>query len=163
MSKTDPRRDRVATRITASQARLKRDSETLPVATRRDPLPDAYPPENYRGLAREYPLLTVAAGLGVGMLVAALLPRRFAGKAAKRALGAATVAAELGLAYSKHARDAAGEAAQDGFEKIGEGFEKITESTAPLRKRASSAGKNARSHGLRIAGEALKFATRLRR
>ena len=156
MSKIDPRRDRVATRITASQARLKRNSEDLPAPVRRDPLPDAYPPENYRGLAREYPLLTVAAGIGVGMLVAALLPRRIASKAAKRALGAATVAAELGLAYSKHARDAAGEAAHDGFEKI-------SESTAPLRQRATSAGKNARSQGLRIAGEALKFATRLRR
>lgn len=156
MSKTDPRRDRVATRIIASQDRLKRDSETLPVTVRRDPLPDAYPPENYRGLAREYPLLTVAAGIGVGMLIAALLPRRFASKAAKRALGAATVAAELGLAYSKHAREAAGEAAHDGLEKI-------TESTAPLRQRATSVGKSARSQGLRLAGEAVKLATRLRR
>lgn len=156
MSKSDLRRERVATRISASQARLKRDSGAAPAAVRRDPMPDAYPPENYRGLAREYPLLTVAAGLGVGMLVAALLPRKFASKAAQRALGAATVAAELGLAYSKHARDAAGEAAHDGLEKI-------TETTAPLRQRATSAGKSARSQGLRLAGEAMKLATRLRR
>ena len=156
MSKSDLRRERVATRISASQARLKRDDTALPAAPRRDPLPDAYPPENYRGLAREYPLLTIAAGIGVGMLVAALLPRKFATKAAKRALGAATVAAELGLAYSKHARDAAGEAAHDGLEKI-------TETTAPLRQRATSAGKSARSQGLRLAGEAMKLATRLRR
>ena len=156
MSKSDQRRERVATRISASQARLKRDGKALPAATRRDPLPDAYPPENYRGLAREYPLLTVAAGVGVGILIAALLPRKFATKAARRAITAATVAAELGFAYRKQARDAAGEAAHDGLDKL-------TETTAPLRHRASSAGKSARSQGLRLAGEAMKFATRLRR
>lgn len=156
MSKSDLRRERVATRISASQARLKRDGKALPAATRRDPMPDAYPPENYRGLAREYPLLTVAAGIGVGILVAALLPRKFASKAARRAVGAASVAAELGLAYSKQARDVAAEAAHDGLEMV-------TETTAPLRQRATSAGKSARSQGLRLAGEAMKLATRLRR
>lgn len=156
MSKSDQRSERIATRISASQERLKRDGKALPVAARRDPLPDANPPENYRGLAREYPLLTVAAGVGVGILVAALLPRKFAGKAARRAMSAAAVAAELGLAYSKQAREAAGEAAHDGFEKL-------TETTAPLRHRATNAGKSARSQGLRLAGEAMKLATRLRR
>ena len=159
MTKTDPRRDRVAKRISASQDRLKRDSAAKPSVPRREPLPDASPPENYRGLAREYPWLTVATGIGMGMLVAALLPRKFASKAAKRALGAATVAAELGLAYSKQARDAAGEAAHDGLEKLGEGFEKIGESTAPLRQRAVNAGHDARKTGSRLATEALKFAT----
>ena len=156
MSKTDPRRDRVAKRITASQDRLKRGSSAKPAQHSGDHLPDAYPPENYRGLAREYPWLTLAAGLGMGVLVAAFLPRKFASKAAKRALSAATVAAELGLVYSKQAREVAGEAAHDGLEKI-------TETTAPLRQRATSAGKSARSQGLRLAGEAMKFATRLRR
>ena len=98
--------------------------------------------------------------LGVGMLVAALLPRKFVGKAARRALGAATVAAELGLAYGKQARNAAGEAAHDGLEKFGEGIEKIGETTAPLRQRAVSAGHDARKTGSRLATEALKFATR---
>ena len=160
LSKTDQRRDRVAKRITASQDRLKRDSAAKTAAPRRDPLPDASPPDDYRGLAREYPWLTVAAGVGVGMLVAALLPRKFVGKAARRALGAATVAAELGLAYGKQARNAAGEAAHDGLEKFGEGIEKIGETTAPLRQRAVSAGHDARKTGSRLATEALKFATR---
>lgn len=156
MSKTDPRRDRVAKRIAASQERLKRDSATLPVRPRRDPLPDRDPPEDYRGLAREYPWLTVAAGLGLGILVAALLPRRFASKAAKRAMGVATVAAELGLAYSKHARDAAGEAAH-------EGLAKLDETTAPLRQRAGSAGRTVRSRSAKLAGDALKAVARLRK
>ena len=156
MSTSDPRRNRVASRIAASQERLKRESDSLPAHPRRDPLPDRDPPENYRGLAREYPWLTVAAGLGVGMLVAALLPRKFASKTAKRALGVATVAAELGLAYSRQARDAASDAAHDGLAKLEEG-------TAPLRQRAVTAGKTVRSRGTRFAGEVIKAAARLRK
>lgn len=156
MSKTDPRRDRIATRISASQGRLKRDSDAMPAPVRRDPLPDAYPPEDYRGLAKEYPWLAMAAGLGLGVLLAALLPRKFASKATRRAIGAATIAAELGLAFSKQARDAAGDVAHDGLAKL-------EETTAPLRQRATSAGKSARSQGMRLAEEAIKFATRLRK
>lgn len=151
MTKPDPRRERVAKRISASQQRLKRDSD----APSR-PLPDRHPPENYRGLAREYPWLTVAAGVGLGVLVAAVLPRKFASKGAKRAMGLASVAAELGLAYSRQARDAASGVAHDGLAKLDEG-------TAPLRKRAVTAGKSVRSRGTRLAGEMIKAAARLRK
>lgn len=156
MSKTDPSRARVAKRIAASQDRLKRDSDQLPAKRRIEPLADAWPPEDYRSLAKEYPWLAMAAALGAGALVAALLPRRFVSKTGRRALGAATVAAELGLAFSRQARDAAGEAAHDSLAKL-------DETTAPLRHRAASAGKNARTSGMRLAGEALKFAARLRK
>ncbi len=156
MSTTDPRRERVAKRISASQDRLTRDSGPLPARIRRDPMPDANPPESYRSLAREYPLLTVAAGLGIGLLVAALLPRGFASKAGRRAMGAATVAAELGLAYSKQARDVAGGAAHDGIAKL-------EETTAPLRKNALRAGENARNRGVQLAEDAIKLVKRLRK
>ena len=62
MSKTDPRRDRVAKRIAASQERLQRDSDKAPTKPRRDPLPDAWPPEDYRSLAKEYPWLAMEIG-----------------------------------------------------------------------------------------------------
>ena len=156
MSKTDPRRDRIANRIAASQKRLQRDGDKVPAKARRDPFPDAWPPENYRSLAKEYPWLAMAAGLGVGVLVAALLPRNAVSKAGRRAMAAATVAAELGLAFSKQARDAAEEAAQDGLSMI-------DETTAPLRQRAAGATKSARSRGMRLAGEAMKIAGRLRK
>lgn len=156
MSKNDLRRDRVAKRIAASQERMTRESDILPAHPRRDPLPDRYPPEDYRSLAREYPWLTIAAGLGLGVLVAAMLPRKFAGKTAKRAMGIATVAAELGLAYGRQARDAAGKAANDGLAMLEEG-------TAPLRQRAVSASKTVRSRGTRLAGEAIKAVVRLRK
>lgn len=155
MSKTDQRRERVAKRIAASQQRLERDNGKVLAKTRRDPLPDSSPPENYRSLAKEYPWLAMAAGVGVGVLIAALLPRNFAGKVGRRALGVATIASELGLAYSKQARDVAGEAAHDGLAKL-------DDTTAPLRQRANRVGMNARSQGMRLAGEAMKLASRLR-
>lgn len=155
MSKTDLRRERVAKRIAASQHRLERDNGKVLAKTRRDPLPDSSPPENYRSLAKEYPWLAMAAGVGVGVLIAALLPRNFAGKVGRRALGVATIASELGLAYSKQARDVAGEAAHDGLAKL-------DDTTAPLRQRANRVGMNARSQGMRLAGEAMKLASRLR-
>ena len=85
MSNTDPSRARVAKRIAASQDRLKRGSDQLPAKPQLEQLPDAWPPENYRTLAKEYPWLAMAAALGAGALVAALLPRKFVSKAGRRA------------------------------------------------------------------------------
>ena len=72
MSDADTKRDRIKAKVAASQERLTRDSEFLPAVPQRKNLPDAYPPEDYRSLAAEYPLLTVAAGLGLGMLQAVM-------------------------------------------------------------------------------------------
>lgn len=178
MSKTDPRRERVAKRISASQDRLKRGGESTVARPRRDPLPDNYPPEGYRDLAREYPFLAVAAGVGLGVLVAAILPRGFGKKAGNRAIALATVAAELGATYGRQARDKAGELAHDGMELLDEGtaplrkrardvandgFELIEDSTAQLRDRASSAGRSVRSSGSRLAADALRAVARLRK
>lgn len=156
MSKADQRSYRISQRIAASQARLERDDASLPAVPHGEKLPDAYPPENYRGLAAEYPWLTVAAGLGLGILVGSLLPRNAGGKAGRRMIGIATAAAELGLAFSKHARDKAESGARDGLHLI-------EDSTAPLRQRASSGARNARKQGVRLVGEAVKLAARLRK
>lgn len=156
MSAADQRSDRIKERIAASQARLARESSDLPALPRRQPLPDAYPPEDYRSLAGEYPWLAMATGMGIGLLAGALLPKGAGGKVGRRVMGAATVAAELGLALSRQARDRAQEAARDGLEQI-------EERTAPLRQRAARAGGDARSKGFRLAGEAIKFAARLRK
>ena len=162
MSNSDPRRERISKRISESQDRLKRDNEIAPdnSATK---LRAASPPENYRGLLAEYPLLTLAAGLGAGVLIASLLPKRISSTFAKRAMGAATVAAELGLSLSRQAREAAGDAANYASDAAHDGLALLEETTAPLIKRADSAGKSARSQGTRLATEAIKLASRLRR
>jgi ElaB/YqjD/DUF883 family membrane-anchored ribosome-binding protein len=150
------REERIKAQIDASQERLQRESAQLPAMPRREPLPDAYPPEDLRSLAAEHPWLTMAAGAGLGMLAGALVPKRFGAGLGKRAFALATVAAELGLALSKQSRDAAGE-------KAGEGLARIDEGTAPIRQRARSAGRSARSQGVKLAGEAIRIAARLRK
>lgn len=160
MSDTDAKRERIRSKVAASQARLTRESGDIPAAPRRQNLPDAYPPEDYRTLAAEYPWLTVAAGVGAGLLIGALLPKGFGGKVGKRALAAASVAGELGLAYGRKAHAVAIETGQ-------ESLAKVSESTAPLRKgavrAAGSAGSGARNLGLLIAGEAIKLALKARK
>lgn len=156
MSNAQDRTKRIRDKIEASQARLEREGADLPALPRKEPLPDAYPPEDYRSLALEYPWLTVAAGLGVGLLAGALLPSKMAG----RALALASVAGELAIAYGSQAREAAGESAR-------EGLAKVSEKTAPARARAAraagSARSNMRSAGLVVAREAIKLAAKARK
>ena len=156
MSEAEDRNERIKAQVDASRDRLQRQNPHLPAVPRRERLPDAYPPEDLRSLAAEHPWLTMAAGAGLGMLAGALLPKRFGAGLGRRAMAAATVAAELGLALSKQARDAASE-------KAGEGLARIEEGTAPIRQRARSAGRSARSNGVRLAGEAIRIAARLRK
>lgn len=156
MSEAAERSERIRQRIAKSQGRLERDSEELPAVPKRERLPDAYPPEDYRSLAAEYPLLAMAAGAGFGLLLGALLPKGAGGKAGRRIVAIAAAAGELGLALSKHAAEKAGDAGR-------EGLSRLDESTAPLRQRASRAGSSARGQGVRLAGEAIKLAARLRK
>lgn len=149
MTDADARREKINQRIAASQERMRRERGNLPAVPVRETLPDAYPPEDYRSLAAEYPWLTMAAGAGLGMLAGALLPKKSGSKLGRRALGMATVAAELGLALSRRA----GETAEA--------------KTAPLRQRAGRAAGSARSGtrsaGAWIAREAIKLAARGRK
>lgn len=135
-----------------SEAEDRRDQETIP---QRQSFPDAYPPEDYRTLAGEYPWLSVAAGLGAGLLIGALLPRGTGGKFGKRALAAASLAAEVGLALTNKAGDAVEEAGREGLRRVGEAAQ-------PLRNRAARSGASARSAGLNLAREALRIARRVR-
>lgn len=152
--------ERIRRRIEASQERLTRESDSLPALPKRSAPADAYPPEDLRGLVSEHPWVTVAAGVGVGLLVGALLPRRAGSKFGKRALGLAAAGAEVAIALSRNARESASEGAR-------EGLHRLDESTAPLRRRAGevagSAGRSARGTGVRLAGEAIRLAARLRK
>lgn len=156
MSNADNKRERIKAKVEASQERLTRDSDLLPALPPRRAPADAYPPEDLRSLAKEHPLLVLAAGAGAGLLLGALLPKRAGSKVGGRALGLAAAGAELAIALSRNARESASESAR-------EGLSKLDERTAPLRRRAGSATRSARSNGIRIAGEAIKLAARLRK
>lgn len=155
MSEAEARSDRIRRKIAASQDRLQRGSETLPAVPARATLPDAYPPENYRSLAAEYPWLAVAAAAGFGLLAGALVPKKAGGKLGRRVLTAATLAGEFGLALSKRTGGRVSEAPHD---TPGQGGAR----TAALRQRAAHSASAARSAGLTLAREAIKLAIKAR-
>lgn len=165
MSETETKRSRIKDKIAASQARLRRDAVVTPPV--RPTLPDAHPPQDYRSLAAEYPWLSVAGGLAAGLLLGALLPKAAGSKLGRRAMGFASVAAELGLALSRQARDAAGDAAETSATRIGEIGHRIDEGTAELRGRARRqagvAASSTRSAGQRVVREAIRIATKARK
>ena len=160
---TEAKRSRIKDKIAASQARLSRES--LDQSGYDNQLDG--PPENYRSLAAQYPWLTVAGGLAVGLLVGAMLPKSAARKFGNRAVGLATIAAELGMAFSKQARETAGEVVHDGAERLGEIGHRLDDGTAEMRARARrTAGKaagSARSAGQSVVREALRLAARARK
>lgn len=158
MSEADDKRQRIQAKVAASQERLQRDNAALPAAPARTRFPDAYPPEDYTTLAKEYPWLAMAAGLGAGLLVGALLPKGFGGKLGKRALGAAAVAGELGLALSKQAGEKAAEAGREGVARAGEGASRVR---GHVSRMADPARSRARNAGLVLAREAIRLATRV--
>ena len=145
MSSLEPRQERIAAKIAASQERL--DARITP----RPALPtkDAYPPEDYRSLIAEYPWLAVAFGVGAGLLAGALAPKKSGSKIGKRALGLAMAAGELGLALSKQARERAGEAGREGIALAREG-------SAQVRSTAQSTSAT-------IAREAIRLVARVRK
>lgn len=159
MTETDAKRTRIKGKIAASEERLRREGD----APARRQFPDRDPPETYRSLAGEYPWATVLGGLALGALAGALLPKGAARKLGSRALTIATVAGELGLTFSKQARDKAGEVGREGIARLGDLSESVGENTADLRQRAGSAAGRARSRGLELAGRAVKLAARVRR
>ena len=160
MSEAITNQKRIKDRIDASQDKLNMESRQLEEIPTR-PIPgDVDHSDDWRGQASRHPWLLLAAGAGAGVLLGALLPRRAGSKAASRALGLAAAGAELALAFSKNAREAASDAASEGLHKIEKG-------TAPLRHRAGKAAgdasRSARLTGARLADEAVKIADRLRR
>ncbi|MFN5245107.1 MAG: hypothetical protein ACK5B7_11850 [Novosphingobium sp.] len=145
MSSLEPRQERIAAKIAASQDRLDRSSSTRPAL----PSKDAYPPEDYRSLVAEYPWLAVAAGLGLGLLAGALAPKKAGGKLGKRALRLAIPAGEIGLALSKQAGERASDAGREGLTLAKEGSRQVRTT--------------ARNTGATIAREAIKLAARVRK
>jgi hypothetical protein len=145
MSNLEPREERIAQKIAASQQRLERNGRTHPAL----PSKDAYPPEDYRSLIAEYPWLAVAAGVGLGLLAGALTPKRTGSRLGKRAVGLAIAASELGLALSKQAGERAGDFGR--------------ESLAIAKEGTAQARSSARSTSATIAREAIKLVARVRR
>lgn len=159
MTDSEDKRERIKAKVAASQERLKRGSTASAAEKRMPNLPDAYPPENYRSLAREYPGLTVGLGLGLGLLAGAFLPKRKGGLLGKRTAALAAAAAEVALTYGRQARDAAIDAEQDAAERISEATEPARRSAQRIAARTA---KTVRSATNQTISEAASLFSRIR-
>jgi hypothetical protein len=151
VTKTNSTSDKIRAQIDKSAAEL---NSTAPVKR----LPEGEPPEGVSGLVADYPGLAIAAGLGIGLLAGALLPRSAGRKLARGAIFLASAGGELGLAFGKQALQAADQATRDGREKLSETASGVASSVsdraAALGHKAAEAGRSAGTGAQRLAGDA---------
>jgi ElaB/YqjD/DUF883 family membrane-anchored ribosome-binding protein len=109
---------------------------------------------------KEHPITTLAGGIALGVLVAALVPgpgRRLRKQATRRGAVLAGVLADLAVNYGSQALDGAGKAARSGQSRLGDLGETLSEALSDgarsLRREAGeasdSAGSLTRSAGKR--------------
>ena len=102
--------------------------------------------DKFAAFARQHPIATVAGGVAIGILVSGLFrgsPTRKAGKEiGKKAAGLAALGAELALAYTQHAMEAAGEAREAGAETLGSWSEDAADYMSSARDSLRETGKS---------------------
>lgn len=179
MTKASSKSDQIQAKIAKSEAQLQ-GGGALPAPRRAD---DA-PPEKFSNLISDYPGLAIAAGLGLGLLAGAILPRSAGRKLVRGGVFVASTASELGLAFGKQAMRKADEVTRDGREVLGDTAAKAgriaaeaghkvadasrkaadagREAGAGAHKLAEDAGERVRDLGLGLAKKAVDAASRLR-
>lgn len=109
---------------------------------------------------REHPITTIAGGIAIGVLVAAIVPgpgRRLRKQATRRGAVLAGVLTDLAVNYGSQALDGAGKAARSGQSRLGDIGEALSEAISDgartLRREAGEvsdgAGSLSRSAGKR--------------
>lgn len=115
MTKATSKSDRIEAKIAKSEAQLQ-GGGALPTPRR----PEDSPPEKFSNLISDYPGLAIAAGLGLGLLAGAILPRSAGRKLVRGGVFIASTASELGMAFGKQAMRKADEATRDSREVLGD-------------------------------------------
>lgn len=148
--------------MTKANDQLADAENTLPVAVA-PRLPEGEPPEGVAGLIGDYPGLAIAAGLGIGLLAGALLPRSAGRKLARGAVFLASAGGELGLALGKQALQAADEATREGRGKLSgtasEVAHDLSGRASDLAERASDLGTKAAEAGRTVSAGAQRIAS----
>jgi hypothetical protein len=127
----DTRRERVKSRIDASQKRKQQGG-----GHRRPP----ERPQTLGHMIDQYPALMVAGGVVAGALLGALLPRGAGRKLVQRSTALAAVGAELAAVYGRHALEAAETASREGRERLGEFGETLGGRLESIGGRAAELG-----------------------
>jgi len=121
--------------------------------------------DKFVGFAKEHPVATVAGGLLVGVLIAAMFkgPRRAAMHGGARAAGLAAMGSEIAIAFASQLLDSAQDAGRGGARKLDNLGDTIGETARSLRHGAAdrlhdvrgvaeNAGRNAGSSISRMLG-----------
>lgn len=141
-----------------TKANSKPTGTELTPASSAQHLPEGEPPEGVAGLIADYPGLAIAAGVGMGLLAGALLPRSAGRKLARGAVFLASAGGEIGLALGKQALQAADEATRESREKISEVASDVVHNAADrasdLGHKAAEVSRSAGANAQRLAGEA---------
>ena len=121
----DTKRTALKQKVEAGQARNRAKNENTTTMFDRAGERAIQAKDQFTAFAKEHPIATVAGGVAVGVLIAAMFkgPRRAAAKGGSKAAGLAAIGAELALAYATQAMEAATEAGRTAapkLEKFGE-------------------------------------------
>lgn len=179
MTKATGKSEGIKAKIARSEAQLQ-SGDALPVPRR----PDDAPPEKLSNLISDYPGLAIAAGLGLGLLAGAILPRSAGRKLVRGGVFVASTAGELGLAFGRQAIHKADEVTREGREMLGdtagiagrvaaEAGHKVADASrkaagagreagAGAQKLAEGAAERVRDLGLGLAKKAVDAASRVR-
>jgi ElaB/YqjD/DUF883 family membrane-anchored ribosome-binding protein len=153
MTKAPSKSDRIREKIAESEAQL-HGGEGLPAVRR----PEAAPPEKFSSLISDYPGLAIGAGLGIGLLAGALLPRSASRKLLRGGVFLASTAGELGLAFGKQALRKADDATRDGRSLLGDTAAKAGRLATDAGHKAADAGRKAAETGREAGASAQRLA-----
>ena len=135
---TDAKRQQLKTKVAAGQARNRDMGRTTIVDRAGEAAIEAK--DKFVAFAKEHPIVTVAGGVALGVLVSGLFKRsptrKLGNVAAKRAGTIAALGAEFALAYAQQAMSAANEAGREGAHRLGE-FGETAGATARSTSRAA--------------------------
>lgn len=121
------KREKLRNRIDAGEARLKaRDLSERASATT----------DRVTSFAREHPLMLIAGGLAVGIVLSTLVPRSPTRKLSKKTIAFMASLAELGVTYGREALETVSEAAEGAGKQ---GRTRIAELTSAAKDKATEA------------------------
>ena len=119
--------------------------------------------DKFTAFAKEHPVMTVAGGVALGIVVAGMFsgPRRAAAKGGTRIANLATMGAELALAYAVKALEAAEEGGKEGLDWIEETGRSVGKGARELGSEAADHASDAREKVIK-GGKSVRKAIRAR-
>lgn len=127
---TDKKRQDLREKIEASERRNEQRSAADYALDARDRAVD---------FVKEHPIATVAGGVALGVLIAALVPgpgRRMRKQATAKGSALAAMLAELGIAYGTGLLDSVGDAARTGKDRLEDFGDNMGDTARSLRREA---------------------------